>query len=67
MKSGVANRWVVIHGNELFGDFASLAEAFYAGRTRYDEGDFLVKKVGPDRGPARIRNGPWNTRDARAS
>ena len=59
ISGGQNHRWVVIHGSEVLGFWDSLAEGFYAGTTRYEPGDFLVKQVDDDDRPVTIRRAFW--------
>lgn len=47
-----AGRYVVIRGPEIQGPFASLDQAWRAGRTRHGAGPFLVKQIGAEPSPA---------------
>ena len=40
------NRFVLIHGNQLIGDFESRSEAVGEGVRRYGRGPFLVRRTG---------------------
>jgi len=40
-------RFLVIHNKEVFGDYATLREAYRAGTKTYQLGTFMVHKCGP--------------------
>ena len=40
-------RFLVIHNKEVFGDYATLREAYRAGTKNYQLGTFMVHKCGP--------------------
>lgn len=42
-------RFLLIKGNEVVGDYATLIEALTEGESRYEPGTFLVQECGPGR------------------
>ena len=40
-------RFLVIHNKKVFGDYATLREAYKAGAKKYPLGTFMVHKCGP--------------------
>jgi len=51
-------RFLVIHKKEVFGDYATLREAYKAGTKNYPLGTFMVHKCGPGKENYTFNIGP---------